>query len=133
MEFTISILGCGWLGLSLLSYLSQKGYRVKGSVTSEEMLPGLEEAGISPSLLIFSSELRGEKLESFFLYDVMIVNFPPERRPDIKKYLPAQIKSLITYIITYKVPKLLSVSSTAVYPDVLRMKACYPPKAVEGI
>ena len=120
MASTISILGCGWLGLPLGIYLKQKGFQVKGSVTLEEMLPGLEEAGISPSLLVLSPELTGKNLESFFACDVLIVNFPPERRPDIEEYLPAQIKSLIACITKFKIPKVLFVSSTSVYPDVNR-------------
>ena len=120
MKTTISILGCGWLGLPLGDYLCQRGYLVKGSVTSKEMFPGLEAAGILPSLLVLSPELSGENPESFFACDVLIVNFPPERRPDIEEYLTAQFKSLIAHIIAYQVPKVLFVSSTSVYPDVNR-------------
>jgi 3-hydroxyisobutyrate dehydrogenase-like beta-hydroxyacid dehydrogenase len=31
---SISILGCGWLGVPLAKHLIQKGFSVKGSVTS---------------------------------------------------------------------------------------------------
>ena len=117
---SISILGCGWLGLALGRHLHQQGYRVKGSVTSKEIFPALEAAGISPSLLVLSPELSGEKLDSFFACDVLVVNFPPERRPDIEEYLPAQIKSLAEHITSYQVSKVLFVSSTSVYPDVNR-------------
>lgn len=117
MKTSISILGCGWLGLALGSQLHLQGYQVQGSVTEKGLFPALEAAGIHPSLLALSPELRGEKLESFFSCQVLIVNFPPERRPDIETYLPAQIQSLISHIIKHKVPKVLFVSSTSVYPD----------------
>jgi nucleoside-diphosphate-sugar epimerase len=120
MKSTISILGCGWLGLPLGNFLCQKGFRVKGSVTSEEMFPALEQAGIAPSLLVLSPELSGENTESFFSCNVLIVNFPPERRADIEEYLPAQIQSLLEHINKHKVRKVLFVSSTSVYPDVNR-------------
>ena len=34
----ISILGCGWLGLPLAKSLLAKGYKIKGSTTSESKL-----------------------------------------------------------------------------------------------
>lgn len=120
MSLTISILGCGWLGLPLGNYLCQKGFQVKGSVTSKEMFPALKQAGITPSLLILSSELSGENLDSFFLCDVLIVSFPPERRADIEGYLSAQFRSLIEHINKKRVSKVLFVSSTSVYPDLNR-------------
>lgn len=120
MKATISILGCGWLGLALGRYFHQQGHQVKGSVTAKEAFSTLEEAGILPSLLVLSPELSGEKLESFFACEVLIVNFPPERRPDIEEYLPAQIHFLIAHILRHRVPKVLFVSSTSVYPDLNR-------------
>lgn len=120
MKLTISILGCGWLGLPLGHYLSQRGHMVKGSVISTEMFPGLEKVGISPSLLVLSPDLLGENVESFFSCDVLIVTFPPERRADIEEYLPAQISSLIKHIDRNRIRKVLFVSSTSVYPDLNR-------------
>lgn len=120
MKTTISILGCGWLGLPLGKYLVEKGFAVKGSVTSEETFPVLEQYGLVPTKLILSPELQGENTRSFFACDLLIVSFPPERRPDIEEYLPAQLQSLIAHIIRNKVPKVLFISSTSVYPDVNR-------------
>jgi nucleoside-diphosphate-sugar epimerase len=120
MKPTISILGCGWLGLPLGKYLVEKGFLVKGSVTSEETFPVLEQYGLVPTKLILSPELQGENTESFFSCDLLIISFPPERRADIEEYLPVQLQSLITHIIRNKVPKVLFISSTSVYPDVNR-------------
>ena len=120
MKLTVSILGCGWLGLPLGNYLTQRGFRVKGSVISKELFPALEQAGISPSLLLLSPNLSGENTESFFACDVLIVNFPPERRADIEEYLPAQIHSLMEHLHKNRVSKVLFVSSTSVYPDLNR-------------
>ena len=35
---TITILGCGWLGLPLAQTLVKEGYSVKGSTTTEDKL-----------------------------------------------------------------------------------------------
>lgn len=116
----VSILGCGWLGLPLADYLVKKGITVKGSVTNEEMFPALMEKGITPYQVLLAPELSGKNTDHFFTCDVLIVNFPPERRADITTYHPAQIQSLIKAIIKNKTPKVLFISSTSVYPDVNR-------------
>lgn len=120
MKLNISILGCGWLGLPLGKYLSQKGFQVNGSVTSTEIFPVIEQAGIAPSLLTLSPELSGDNLEDFFSCDVLIISFPPERRADITDYLPLQFRELIAQVNKSKVRKVIFISSTSVYPDVNR-------------
>ena len=89
---TISILGCGWLGLPLAKTLIAQGYNVKGSTTSEAKLDVLQEAGIEPYLVTFEPEIEAEDAVSFFQSDILIVNIPP----------------------------LLMVSSTSVYPSLNR-------------
>lgn len=116
----VSILGCGWLGLPLGSYLVNKGISVKGSVMKEEKFSTLKEKGIFPFQLSLSPELSGKNLEEFFSCDILIINFPPERRSDIMEYHTAQITSLNKVIIENKIRKVLFVSSTSVYPDVNR-------------
>ena len=48
---TISVLGCGWLGLPLAEYLMGKGYQVKGSTTNQSKLSLLENKGITATWL----------------------------------------------------------------------------------
>jgi nucleoside-diphosphate-sugar epimerase len=116
----VSILGCGWLGLPLACHLIEKGINVKGSVTNADIFPVLQERGIAPYQILLSPELSGDDLDEFFRCDILIINFPPERRPDITTYHPAQIQSLIHAIIKYRIPKVLFISSTSVYPDINR-------------
>ena len=47
---TISLLGCGWLGLPLAKQLIEKGYTVKGTTTTEDRMSVLECAGVVPYL-----------------------------------------------------------------------------------
>jgi nucleoside-diphosphate-sugar epimerase len=116
----VSILGCGWLGLPLACHLIEKGINVKGSVTNAGVFPVLQERGIAPYQILLSPELSGDDLDGFFRCDILIINFPPERRPDITTYHPAQIQSLIHAIIKYRIPNVLFISSTSVYPDINR-------------
>jgi len=116
----ISILGCGWLGLPLAEHLVAKGYSVKGSTRSQNDASNLESRGIDPYILILDPDLRGENAESFFDSDILIVNFPPERREDIVQYHKRQALSLIDHIRHSNINKVIFVSSTSVYPDLNR-------------
>ena len=51
---TVSILGCGWLGLPLAKLLIAKGFNVKGSTTSEHKLHTLAQYGIASILVHFN-------------------------------------------------------------------------------
>ncbi len=118
---TISILGCGWLGLPLAKRFIAEGYRVKGSTATEDKLSLLKNEGIDASHLVLDPYLRGGDLEGFFNTDILIVNFPPERRPDIVEYHQTQILSLIDFVEAHSnLDKILYVSSTSVYPNVNR-------------
>ena len=117
---TISILGCGWLGLPLADYLIGEGYDVKGSTRTPGELEVIKAHGIKPFYIVLDPELRGDNIDDFFNCDVLVVNFPPERREDIPEYYPAQIGSLVARIETSSVKRVLFASSTSVYPDTNR-------------
>ena len=117
---TISILGCGWLGLPLAEHLIKSGYKVRGSTRTKDDLYKLEVKGIEPYLLELDPEIRCEKLNAFFDSDILIINFPPERRDDIVEYHMLQAESLIDCIKASQIGRVLFVSSTSVYPDLNR-------------
>lgn len=114
---TISILGCGWLGLPLAEHLVSSGYKVKGSTRTKKDISFLESKGIEPSLLVLDPEIRGSNLNNFFDSDILIINFPPERREDIVEYHERQAVSLIETIKLSAIKKVVFASSTSVYPD----------------
>ncbi|HCD35911.1 epimerase [Chlorobium phaeovibrioides] len=113
---TVSILGCGWLGLPLAKALIKKGFIVKGSTTAEEHLEQLRTEGIEPYILNLSPELEGDEPAEFLESETLIVNFPPERRSDIAEYHVQQFSSLIDALQLSPVRTVLLVSSTSVYP-----------------
>src|SRR3990167_5560430 len=133
---TISILGCGWLGLPLADYLIGKGYELKGSTRTRSELEVIRSRGIEPFYLVLDPGLRGDSADEFFNCDVIVVNFPPERRDDITDYHPAQIRSLIARMESSPVKKVLFVSSTSVYPGLDREVSeddISPPTKLSGI
>lgn len=76
MKETISILGCGWLGLPLGAKLVEAGYSIKGSSTREEKRAVIHEAGMQPCLLTLTPEPEGE-LEPLLNSDILFINVPP--------------------------------------------------------
>lgn len=118
---TISILGCGWLGLPLGEFLLEKGWKVKGSTISPEKLGVMEEKNIEPFLVNVKNEVEGDRVQEFLDTDILVVNFPPERREDIVEYHQAQIRALVSEIRRSGVEKVIFVSSTSVYPKVNRV------------
>ena len=114
---TISILGCGWLGVPLAKRFIQKGLSVKGSVTSEEKFELLQRAGIAPFRVIVSDTEVIMDNPAFFRADVLIISIPPKRIDDIELVFPSQIRRLIPFILNSGIQKVIFISSTSVYPD----------------
>ena len=117
---TISILGCGWLGLPLGIFLLEKDFEVKGSTATRDKLIELKAKGIEPYYINLSPEINADYVPDFLKSDVLIINFPPQRRPDIVFYHQKQIESLIAEINNSSVEYVLFVSSTSVYPELNR-------------
>lgn len=117
MTQTISILGCGWLGLPLGQTLAEAGYTVKGSTTTPDKLPLLTEAGITPFLIKAGDQLEGDNLHDFFQTDLLFVNVPPggRRDPDVEEAYPRKVKAIVEMAMRMEVPELVFVSSTGVY------------------
>lgn len=112
---TISILGCGWLGLPLAEALIKDGYSVKGSTTSDLKLSLLEKKLIKPFKIILNPELFGDDVEDFFDCDVLIINIPPLRRDDLVEFHFLQIESVIRHLEKSDCRKIIFISSTSVY------------------
>src|SRR5690606_16086536 len=93
----ISILGCGWLGLSLAVHLMEQGYTIKGATTQFEKMERLKEKGIEPFLVRLDPAINPDYSPSFFDSEVLVANIPPGRsRVDVATYHVSQIRSLIS-------------------------------------
>lgn len=118
----ISIIGCGWLGLPLGTFLVQKGFIVKGSTRTENKLKMIENAGIQPFLIdlnvIINNEKTTKNLSDFFQTDILYINIPPTRsNPNIETDYLKSMRFLIEKCDAFGVKKVIFVSSTGVYPD----------------
>ncbi|HMB92580.1 MAG TPA: SDR family oxidoreductase [Rhodothermales bacterium] len=118
MAKTISILGCGWLGLPLGQHLVQHGYHVKGSTTTPEKLDTLAEADIEPYLIELAPGVSGKVVSDFFRADVLFLNIPPGRwRPDVEAHFGAQMDAVIKELHYSSIGFVVFASSTSVYED----------------
>jgi len=117
---TISILGCGWLGLPLARHLVQLGFSVKGSTTTKDKIDLIKESQITPFLIEATPQLSGNGINSFFQSKILILNIPFRRKLKDPIYYKQQIDSVITHIETSPVEFVIFASSTSIYPASIR-------------
>ena len=112
---SVSILGCGWLGLPLAKVFINSGYEVKGSTTSHQKLSILKSEKIIPFQITLNPDVEGDDLNSFFECDYLIINIPPPRNTNPEEFHLKQIQSVINELKKARCRKVVFVSSTSVY------------------
>ncbi|KAA6431816.1 SDR family oxidoreductase [Rufibacter glacialis] len=116
---TISVLGCGWLGLPLAQELAQEEFLVKGSTTTSQKLELLQNNGIEPFLLSFPENAPESALAQFLDSDYLVFNLPPSRSSSSSSTYEALLQRVLK-ALPPRVQGVLFVSSTSVYPDLNR-------------
>ncbi|MGM0739302.1 MAG: SDR family NAD(P)-dependent oxidoreductase, partial [Bacteroidota bacterium] len=111
----ISILGCGWLGFPLGVRLLELDHFVRGSTTTKDKIPLLEESGIEPYFIRLDPRISGDDVTSFLDVDTVVLNIPPPRVPDRVTLMQQQADELVSYVNASPVRRLVMVSSTGVY------------------
>lgn len=106
MKETVSILGCGWLGIPLGHQLSKNGYAVRGSTTTESKLDELRNNNIDPHL--FSMQNLHKNSSKLLQTQILVIAIPPQE--------PTIIKQFISALQNSQVEKVIFISSTSVYP-----------------
>ena len=117
---TVSIIGCGWLGIPLAEKLIAAGYAVKGSTTSAEKLPLLRQKGIDAYPLNLNPKPVGN-LDILLKADIAIINVPPKAGKMGDNFHPEQIRYLADALRQSAVAHVIYVSSTSVYPELSRI------------
>ena len=114
---TVSILGCGWLGLPIACKFLDLGYRVKGSTTSPHKLSELKSSNIIPYQLICNDgSIEGDYVADFFKADALVVNIPFKRDLKDPYFYVEQMKTIVPYVIAGGVRLVVFASSISVYP-----------------
>ncbi|MEO6148765.1 MAG: SDR family oxidoreductase [Mucilaginibacter sp.] len=115
-EFTVSILGCGWYGLSLAKSLAGKGICVKGSTTSPEKLAGLKAEGINPYLVNITADTAYYD-PAFFDCDILWIAIPPKRKAGEAGDYAKKMARIISAVKQHGIKQVIHISSTGVYGD----------------
>ena len=118
---TISVLGCGWLGLPVAKELISQGYQVKGSTTSAAKIPLLKEQGIIPFTVEVNPRMRGQECGRFFDADILILTIPFKRNLEYPEVYRDQIQCIIQALDQSRIQWVVFTSSTAVYPTTNRI------------
>lgn len=115
---TISILGCGWLGLPLAEHLRDNDYNIKGSTTTPEKLELLNGKNITPFLLKLDPDLDCDNCDDFWNADILVLNIPPGRgRDNVTSFHKKQVESVINQLQNSPIKFVIFISSTSVYPS----------------
>ena len=112
---SISILGCGWLGMKLGKFLSDLGHPVAGSTTNEDKLSEIADNGMKPYLIDLKESV---KTRDFFAAKCLVVTIPP-RNPENGVSCLALLDQLLH--VVQPETRILFVSSTGVYPNLNRV------------
>lgn len=118
---SISILGCGWLGLPLAKSFISDGVTVRGSTTSPARLPELRSAGIEPYLVQFSGAEVPPQLPDFLNSSLLIILVPPGRDPLKQENYFHLLNGLTAEIDKSSISKIIFISSTSVYGETNEM------------
>ncbi len=113
----ISVLGCGWLGMPLAEELIAKGYRVKGSTTTESKLKGMLEKGINPDFINLTPIVQARDIKGFMDAELIIINIPPGTRTRSALFHIEQMQHILPYLEKSSAKYILYISSTSVYPN----------------
>lgn len=121
---SISILGCGWLGLETARFFIEKGIQVNGSTTSKEKLNILEKETINAYQLELNEENitkfqtnSKDYFKDFFETDIALINIPPPK--ENKEFYKTQMEFIATHLLKNKkaTKKIIFISSTSIYKD----------------
>jgi nucleoside-diphosphate-sugar epimerase len=115
MDKTVSVLGCGWLGIAFGQNMINKGSVVKGSTTSPSRIEEIKSAGINPYIVRIEPGWAFVPDNRFFETDVLVISIPPARVENITETLPRLMEEIIRQIETSGTEKVLMISSTSVY------------------
>lgn len=105
MYTTISVLGCGWLGLPLTQHLKKNGYKLNSSVRSEESLKHLNSLEIE--CVRFDLDNFTVLDSDFFDCDLLIISTPNKN--------VAGHKNLLKGLKSSNIQRIIFTSSTSVY------------------
>jgi nucleoside-diphosphate-sugar epimerase len=109
---SVSIIGCGWLGMPLALELQSRGFKVHGTVRTRSKIEDFNDSGINFYQLDLSQDIIPEPKAAFWQADVFVLTIPPTEPANYCK----GISKLISVIEKQqRKTQIIYTSSTGVY------------------
>lgn len=102
--------------MPLAEKLIDERYTVKGSTTSPEKLPALQQKGIDGYQLLLNPAPIGD-LSALVKTDTLVIDIPPKAGKLGDDFHPEQVRQLVEAIRESMVTHVIYISSTSVYPE----------------
>src|SRR4051812_39718069 len=112
---TVSILGCGWFGMSLAKLLLAQNITVKASTTTQSKLAHLKAAGTEAFLVNIQSPANSIIDPVFFDCDTLVIANNVKMASQEEHLIRAELT--LSLIRRHAIKKVVFISSTSVYGD----------------
>ncbi|QGX91755.1 SDR family oxidoreductase [Tatumella sp. TA1] len=115
----IAIVGLGWLGMPLALALSQRGYEVQGSKTSDDGVLAARRCGIDAVKLVTTPNIDcdADELDELMSADTLIITLPASRSSEGGEHYVNAVQNLVDSALAGGVQRVIFTSSTSVYGD----------------
>ncbi|MDD1781792.1 SDR family oxidoreductase [Enterovibrio sp. ZSDZ35] len=112
---SISVCGCGWLGMPLAKQLVSSGFKVIGTKRSASDAEALNQYGIHGIQFDLMTFDRSPPNTAIFDADTLVLNIPPGRRTIDKASFVTGMKAVIDEAKSQGVGQVIFISTTSVY------------------
>ncbi|WP_028022708.1 NAD-dependent epimerase/dehydratase family protein [Enterovibrio calviensis] len=127
---TVSVCGCGWLGLALAENLANNGFDVTGSKRTDIAAAALSEYGIQGVVYDIYDENAQDEKAALFSNDVFVANIPPGRRTFERETFVTAMKNLVDRAKAGGTKQFVFISTTSVYGgakgEIVESTVCEP-------
>ncbi|CCW29498.1 NAD-dependent epimerase/dehydratase family protein [Xenorhabdus nematophila] len=113
----ISIIGLGWLGMSLAQALQSSGMQVVGSKTTTDGVEAACKCGIDCYLLNLNPQIicEADDIDQLMSVDVLVVMLPVSGIDGSEGGYIKAVQLIVDTALSYSVPRIIFTSSTSVY------------------
>lgn len=112
----IGVLGCGWLGLPLALELKNRGYEIKGTVSSEAKARSLQDQLNVVALKVNEDGVEGDSC--FFQgLEVLVIAIPPQLRSNPKANFLKKMGHILAAAQKKGIKKVIYIGTIAVFPN----------------
>lgn len=117
---SVSIVGLGWLGVSLARHLKNLGWEVKGSKRTHEGVERMRLLRLETYFLELMPEINADPddLSALLSAESLVINIPPSQYFfDLNSYVQG-IENLVSEALMHNINHIIFISSSGVFPEI---------------